>query len=522
MSKYALISVSDKTGVETFAQGLADAGYSIISTGGTAKALKAAGIKVQEISDFTGFPEMLDGRVKTLHPLVHGAILKLRDNPEHIKTAETHKIGDIDIVAVNLYPFEAVASKAHSSFEEIIENIDIGGPAMVRSAAKNNKFVTIVVHASDYERVLAEVRTGGTTTAATRLELAAKAYSHTSMYDSMIAGYLNRKLGVKFPQEFTFGGRLKQAMRYGENPHQDAAFYQVPLSGSFGVANAEQLHGKELSYNNVVDILAAVELTRELAHFDGRKRNAAVIIKHTNPCGAATATTLEQAYDDALACDPLSAFGGIVAFSGAVDDALAQKLNDIFLEVIIAPDFTEGALALLTKKKNVRLMKTPLDKKPNNIASAILWTGDSFLLQDADSHSFASFEGLVVPTKRKPSKDELASLEFAWVVAKYVKSNAIVYVSGTRTIGIGAGQMSRVDSSKIASIKATNAKLSLKGCVMASDAFFPFRDSVDEAAAQGIAAIVSPGGSVRDSEVIQAADEANIAMVFTDIRHFRH
>lgn len=512
MSKYALLSVSDKTGIVDFARGLKEAGYKLLSTGGTAKAIKEAGIEVMEIADFTGFPEILDGRVKTLHPMVHGGILNIRTNKDHQETVEKHGIKNIDIVAVNLYPFEATVSREGVEFDEIIENIDIGGPSMVRSAAKNNAFVTIVVHNEDYEKVLAEIETHGGTLPGTRLELAAKAYAHTALYDSVISNYLFNKLDIKFPTEYTIGGRLAQGMRYGENPHQDAAFYKVPLSKETGVSTAKQLHGKELSFNNIVDIHAAVELVKEF------KDAACVIVKHMNPCGTSVSDTINSAYENALACDPVSAFGGIVALNREVNEALAKRLAEIFLEVIIAPSFSKEAIDILTKKKNVRLMELPLESQRGNELDFKKVTG-GFLLQDRDLHTFDSFNELNCPTKRKPTSEELKSLEFAWVVAKHVKSNAIVYVKGTSTIGVGAGQMSRVDSSKIA---ATKAQSPLEGCVMASDAFFPFRDSVDEAASRGIKAIVSPGGSIRDEEVIQAADEAGIAMVFTGVRHFRH
>jgi phosphoribosylaminoimidazolecarboxamide formyltransferase/IMP cyclohydrolase len=510
--KYALLSVSDKTGIAEFAKGLAKAGYGLLSTGGTASALKAAGLDVTEVSDFTGFPEIMDGRVKTLHPKVHGGILNIRSNEEHRKTAEKHGIENIDLVAVNLYPFEATVEKAGVSFAEIIENIDIGGPSMVRSAAKNHAFVTIVVHSADYERVLAEIEAHGDTLPETRQELAAAAFSHTALYDSVISGYLNNKLGIKFPREYTIGGRLAQGMRYGENPHQDASFYKVPLSKESGISKARQLHGKELSFNNIVDTHAAVELVKEF------KEPAAVIIKHMNPCGAAMDKDIYTAYEMALATDPVSAFGGIAAFNRPVEKKLAEKLSEIFLEVIVAPSFSEEAMQILTAKKNIRLMELPFDDMRSDELDFKRVTG-GFLLQDRDLHSFESFAEMTVPTKRKPSAEEMASLEFAWVIAKHVKSNAIIYTRSTRTVGVGAGQMSRVDSSKIAATKANEA---LEGCVMASDAFFPFRDSVDEAASRGITAIVSPGGSIRDNEVIQAADEAGMAMVFTGIRHFRH
>jgi phosphoribosylaminoimidazolecarboxamide formyltransferase/IMP cyclohydrolase len=510
--KYALLSVSEKTGIADFAKGLEKAGYGIISTGGTSAVLKQAGLNVTEIADFTGFPEIMDGRVKTLHPMVHGGILNIRTNDEHRKTAEKHGIKNIDLVAVNLYPFEATVEKSGVSFEEIIENIDIGGPSMLRSAAKNHAFVTIVVHAADYDRVLKEIQKHGDTTPDTRRELAAIAFSHTALYDSAISNYLNRKLGLKFPAEYTIGGRLVQSMRYGENPHQDAAFYKVPLSHEAGAATARQLHGKELSFNNIVDIHAAVELVKEF------QDPAAVIIKHMNPCGAAVGKDLYTAYEKAFATDTASAFGGIVAVNRTVEKQLSEKLSEIFLEVVIAPSFSKEAYDILAAKKNIRLMELPLDGKREDELDFKKVTG-GFLLQDRDLHTFDSIEGLNIPTKRKPTADEFKSMEFAWIVAKHVKSNAIIYTKDSHTVGVGAGQMSRVDSSKIASIKACEP---LKGCVMASDAFFPFRDSIDEAASRGITAIISPGGSVRDAEVIQAADEAGIAMVFTGVRHFRH
>lgn len=510
--RYALLSVSDKTGIVDFAQGLTKAGYTLLSTGGTAKALRTAGVKVTDVSEFTGSPEIFDGRVKTLHPKVHGAILNIRDNEEHKRTATQHSIPNIDLVAVNLYPFEATVAKPGVSFEEVIENIDIGGPSMVRSSAKNHRFVTIVVHSADYNTVLDEINTHGDTTPETRLRLAAKAFSHTAVYDSVISGWMNAAAGIKFPQEYAIGGRQKEIMRYGENPHQEAAFYSVPLSTEAGITDAEQLHGKALSYNNIVDTHAALELVKEFNH------TACAIIKHMNPCGAAVADTVAEAYQQAYECDKDAAFGGIAAFNREVDKDAAEKMSHIFLEVIIAPSFTAEAMDILTQKKNIRLMKVPMSDTRSGELDFKRVTG-GFLLQDRDLHTFEDFSKLNVPTVRKPTREELISLEFAWVVAKHVKSNAIVYTKGTRTIGIGAGQMKRVDSSKIGADKAI---MPLNGAVMASDAFFPFRDSVDEAAARGITAIVAPGGSIRDDEVIAAADEAGIAMVFTGIRHFRH
>lgn len=510
----ALISVSKKEGVSAFAKALAARGVEIISTGGTAKLLKESGISITEIGAFTGFPEMLDGRVKTLHPNVHGGILNIRDNAEHQKTMKEHGLKNIDIVAVNLYPFEETVAKDGVSVEEIIENIDIGGPSMVRSAAKNHQFVTIVVDGADYEKVIAEIDEKGGTTLETRRELAAKAYGHTAFYDSIIAGWFNRLLGIKFPEEYTLGARKKQGMRYGENPHQDSAFYVQPLIKEAGVSTGVQLHGKELSFNNIVDINAAAEIIKD---FTGEP--AITIIKHTNPCGTATGATLEEAYDRALECDPISAFGGIVGANREIDKATAEKLADLFLEVIVAPSYSAEAKEILTKKKNIRLIETgALTGQRDNELDVKKVTG-GILLQDRDLHSFETLSALPVPSKRKPTESELKAMAFAWKVAKHVKSNAIIYANEFQSIGVGAGQMSRVDSARIAAFKARKP---LQGCVMASDAFFPFRDSVDQAAEQGITAIISPGGSIRDEEVIQAADEHGIAMIFTGVRHFKH
>jgi phosphoribosylaminoimidazolecarboxamide formyltransferase/IMP cyclohydrolase len=514
--KYALISVSDKTGILGFAKSLTDAGYTILSTGGTAGALRSGGVEVTDVSAFTSFPEILDGRVKTLHPLIHGGILNIRGNEEHRRVCQEIGINNIDIVAVNLYPFEETLLKHISEqaekYDEIIENIDIGGPTLIRSAAKNHRYVTVIVDAGDYEKVSEEIRTGGDTSLETRKFLAAKAFSHTALYDSIISGWFNRSQNISFPAEYTIGGRLASAMRYGENPHQAAAFYKIPLMTEPGVSSAEKLHGKELSYNNIVDIHASVELIKEF------EEPACVIVKHMNPCGAATDSDAETAFDLALATDPVSAFGGIAAFNREITSSLAQKLSALFLEVIIAPAYSPESLEILKGKKNVRIMRIELNGMNSQEQDLKKVTG-GFLLQERDLHKFTTLEGLTVPTKRAPTESELKSLRFAWVIAKHVKSNAIVYVSGTHTVGIGAGQMSRVDSAKIGALKANTP---ISGCVMASDAFFPFRDSVDEAAERGISAIISPGGSLRDNEVIAAADEANIAMIFTGIRHFRH
>lgn len=515
--EYALLSVSDKTGIADFAKGLHNLGVKILSTGGTAKVIKHAGVPVIEVSEFTGFPEILDGRVKTLQPKIHGGILNIRDNDSHRKTVAEHGIENIDLVAVNLYPFETVAADQNSSLENIIENIDIGGPAMIRSAAKNHNYVTVVVSPKDYDKVLQEMKLSGFPSLETRQMLAAKAFSHTALYDSVISNFLARKFGLRFREEFTVGGRLVQTMRYGENPHQDSAFYKEPLMTETGVCCAEQFHGKELSFNNIVDINSAYELIKEFS------APAVVIIKHNNPCGAAEGSTTEEAYLKALACDPVSAYGGIVGINREVDIKVAQHLSKIFLEAVAAPSFTDEALELLAKKPSIRLMSMKHIEGRSKEYDVKKVAG-GYLLQDRDLHSFQSFDGLPIPTKRKPTPEELKALEFAWKVAKHVKSNAIVYAKGTATIGIGAGQMSRIDSTKIAAMKAENAfgQDAVKGAVMASDAFFPFRDNVDAAAAYGITAIVTPGGSVRDEEVIAAADEHNMAMVFTGIRHFRH
>lgn len=515
--EYALLSVSDKTGIVEFAKGLSQLGIKLLSTGGTAKIIKEAGIPVTEVSDFTGSPEIFDGRVKTLHPKVHGAILNIRDNETHQKTAKDMKIPNIDIVAVNLYPFEEIASKKESTLEDIIENIDIGGPAMIRSAAKNHNYVTVIISPKDYPNILKELKTNGDTSLETRQVLAARAFSHTALYDTVISNFLGRKFGLRFREEFTVGGRLIQTMRYGENPHQDSAFYREPLMFETGVCQSEQIHGKELSYNNIVDLNAAIELVKEF------KRPAAIIIKHNNPCGAAEGNTLQEAYENALACDPISAYGGIVVFNGSVDGKLAETLSKIFIEVVAAYSFDEKALEILNKKQNLRIMvMKKIDGR--SLEYDVKKVTGGYLLQDRDLHSFKDFSELEVPTKRKPTKEEMESMEFAWKIGKHVKSNAIIYVKGSATIGIGAGQMSRIDSTKLAATKAEAAfgEDAVKGAVMASDAFFPFRDNIDEAAAYGVTAIVSPGGSVRDDEVIAAADEHNIAMVFTKVRHFRH
>jgi phosphoribosylaminoimidazolecarboxamide formyltransferase/IMP cyclohydrolase len=513
MPKRALLSVSDKTGLVDFAKSLASAGYELISTGGTATTLRGAGLTVGDISDLTGFPEMLDGRVKTLHPKVHGGLLFLRDNEEHRKQAAKHGIEPIDLVVVNLYPFEQTIAKPGVTLEHAIENIDIGGPSMLRSAAKNYRSVTVVTDPADYGVVAGEIAAQGDTTLSTRERLAAKVFRTTGYYDALIANYLTQRLPETeaFPETFALPLRRAQALRYGENPHQAAALYgQFPR-------HFQQLHGKELSYNNLIDISAAVRLIREFA---GGIPTVA-ILKHTNPCGIGSAPTLAEAWNSAYATDRQAPFGGIIVVNRALDLPVAQLISEIFSEVIIAPAFEPDALALLSKKKNLRLMINTETVAPSpglEIRSAV---GDSFLLQRADADTVSTATWKVV-TKRPPTEAEREALLFGWRVVKHVKSNAIVYAAHDRTLGIGAGQMSRVDSSRIAIWKASEAKLDLKGSIVASDAFFPFPDGLIAAAEAGATAAIQPGGSVKDPAVIAAADERGLAMIFTGQRHFRH
>ncbi|HEY0720620.1 MAG TPA: bifunctional phosphoribosylaminoimidazolecarboxamide formyltransferase/IMP cyclohydrolase [Gammaproteobacteria bacterium] len=528
----ALISVSDKTGIVDFAKSLAAMGVEILSTGGTAKLLAQNGVKVIEVSDYTGFPEMMDGRVKTLHPKIHGGILGRRGTDDGVM--KQHNIGGIDLVVVNLYPFEQTVAKPGCTLEDAIENIDIGGPTMIRAAAKNHKDVTIVVDAADYSRVLDEMKANhGATTHQTRFDLMVKTFEHTARYDGMIANYFGKLVsdqhdaqgsagvaggtmpGATFPRTFNSQFRKVQEMRYGENPHQKAAFYveHAPELGS--VATARQLQGKELSYNNIGDTDAALECVKQ---FDGTP--ACVIVKHANPCGVAIGSTLLEAYDRAYQTDPESAFGGIIAFNGRLDGETARMIVERqFVEVIIAPEVSPEAIEAVAAKKNVRLLAC--GQWPAQPAARLDYkrvTG-GLLVQEADL--LLSGEIKVV-TKRAPTAKEMEDLLFTWRIAKFVKSNAIVYGKEQMTIGVGAGQMSRVNSARIAAIKAEHAGLEVKGSVMASDAFFPFRDSIDNAAAAGIAAVIQPGGSMRDEEVIAAADEHGMAMVFTGMRHFRH
>ncbi len=516
--RHALISVSDKSGVIEFARALAGFGVKILSTGGTAKLLREAGIAVTEVADHTGFPEMLDGRVKTLHPVVHGGILHVRSNPEHRATVAEHGIPPSDLVAVNLYPFAQTVARPGCTLEEAIENIDIGGPAMVRSAAKNWQHVAVVTDPADYEGLVRELAAAnGALGAPTRWRLAQKAFSHTAAYDSAISNYLTALDAdgrrQRFPGRFNAQFDLVQALRYGENPHQEAAFYRdiVPLPG--GLAAYRQLQGKELSYNNIADADAAWECVKTF------ERAACVIVKHANPCGVAVGANLLEAYRRAFSTDPVSAFGGILAFNRELDAATAEAVGAQFAEVIIAPAVDAGARALLAKKENVRVLEVPLAPGANDLDFKRV--GGGLLVQSPDVVN-AQADELRVVTRVQPTAHQLDDLLFAWRVAKFVKSNAIVFCGNGQTLGVGAGQMSRVDSARIASIKAGNAKLSLKGSVVASDAFFPFRDGLDVVADAGAVAVIQPGGSMRDAEVIAAADERGIAMVFTGIRHFRH
>jgi phosphoribosylaminoimidazolecarboxamide formyltransferase/IMP cyclohydrolase len=520
----ALLSVSDKSGLVDFARVLAGHGIELISTGGTAKALAAAGLKVRDVADLTGFPEMMDGRVKTLHPKVHGGLLAIRDDAAHAASMQAHGIAPIDLLVVNLYPFEATVAKG-AAFDDCIENIDIGGPAMIRAAAKNHNDVTVVVDAADYARVLAELSShNGATTLGLRKALAQKAYARTAAYDAAISNWFADALGEAAPAYRAFGGKLAQALRYGENPHQSAAFYRAPEQ-RFGVATARQVQGKQLSYNNINDTDAAYEC---VAEFDPKRAAACVIVKHANPCGVAEGENLAEAYAKALRCDPTSASGGIVALNRTLDAEAARAITEIFTEVIIAPDATEEAIAIVAAKKNLRLLLADGLPDPRAAGLTVKSVAGGLLVQSRDN-AVADELQLKTVTKRAPGAAELDDLRFAFRVAKYVKSNAIVYAKDRATVGIGAGQMSRVDSARIAVRKAEDAAKELKlpvpltkGSVVASDAFFPFVDGLLVAIEAGATAVIQPGGSIRDPEIIKAADEHGIAMVFTGVRHFRH
>ena len=517
--KQALISVSDKNGMLEFAQGLHRLGVKILSTGGTAKLLASNGIPVTEVAEYTGFPEMLDGRVKTLQPKIHAGILARRDLPEHAATLAKHNIPTIDLVVVNLYPFSATVAKADCTLEDAIENIDIGGPTMVRAAAKNHKHVAIVTDPADYAGVLAEMQaSGGAVSDATRFNLARKAFSHTAAYDGAISNYLTaiEADGARsaYPAQINFSFAKVQDMRYGENPHQSAAFYRDLIRVPGGIADYTQVQGKELSYNNVGDADAAWECVKTF------EQPACVIVKHANPCGVAVADSPLNAYKLAYATDTVSAFGGIIAFNRELDEATASQITaNQFVEVIIAPSATEAALKVTAAKQNVRVLTVPLSNAHNQYDMKRV--GGGLLVQTPDVLNVQASQ-LKVVTKIQPTQEQMQDLLFAWRVAKYVKSNAIVFCKGGQTVGVGAGQMSRVDSTRIAGMKAKNAGLSLAGSVVASDAFFPFRDGIDVLAEAGAKAVAQPGGSMRDAEVIAAADEHGLAMVFTGHRHFRH
>lgn len=510
----ALLSVSDKTGLIPLARTLAEAGVDLISTGGTARALRVAGLAVKDISEHTGFPEMLDGRVKTLHPKVHGGLLYRRGNPEHEAAVRQHGIAPIDLVVVNLYPFEQTVARPGVSLHDAIENIDIGGPSMLRSAAKNHESVTVVVDPADYEEVAAQIRARGQTTLELRRRLAVKVFARTAAYDAAIAAHLGHAFAVAdggVPPALALTAPRAQSLRYGENPHQRAALY-----GRFA-DYFQQLHGKELSYNNILDLTAAAHL---IAEFENDPPTLA-ILKHTNPCGVGQGATLREAWDRAFATDRQAPFGGIIAVNHTLDGDCAAAIAEIFSEVIVAPEFAPAALELLQKKKNLRLvrrLKNPQTAPPWEVRSV---GAESFLWQERDTHT-TTVADLKIVTRRQPTEAELRAMLFGWRVVKHVKSNAIVYVAADRTLGIGAGQMSRVDASRIAVWKAGEAGLSLRGSVVCSDAFFPFADGLIAAAEAGATAAIQPGGSVRDAEVIAAADERNLAMAFTGVRHFRH
>ncbi|MGJ5139391.1 bifunctional phosphoribosylaminoimidazolecarboxamide formyltransferase/IMP cyclohydrolase [Bradyrhizobium oligotrophicum] len=520
----ALLSVSDKTRLADFALALAARGVELISTGGTAKAIAEAGLKVKDVSDLTGFPEMMDGRVKTLHPKVHGGLLAIRGNDEHTEAMKAHNIAPIDLLVVNLYPFEATAERG-ASFSDCIENIDIGGPAMIRAASKNHEDVAVVVDVNDYEAVLEDLaRHEGSTTLLLRRRLAAKAYARTAAYDAAISNWFAATIQNDAPDYRAFGGKLIQSLRYGENPHQHAAFYALPGRRP-GVATARQLQGKELSYNNINDTDAAYEC---IAEFDPARTAACVIVKHANPCGVAEGPDLVTAYQKALACDSTSAFGGIIAMNRKLDAATARAITGIFTEVIIAPDATDEAVSIIAARKNLRLLLAGALPDPREAGLTAKTVAGGLLVQSRDNAVVDDME-LKVVTKRAPTDAELRDLRFAFRVAKHVKSNTIVYAKDSATVGIGAGQMSRVDSARIAARKALDAASALKlaepltkGSVVASDAFFPFADGMLACIEAGATAVIQPGGSVRDDEVIKAADEHGIAMVLTGVRHFRH
>ncbi len=524
--KRALLSVSDKTGLVEFGKFLNDQGVEILSTGGSAKTLADAGIPVKEVADYTGFPEMMDGRVKTLHPKIHGGLLALRNDDDHVASMNEHGIGAVDLLVVNLYPFEETVEKG-ADFATCIENIDIGGPAMIRSASKNHAFVTVVVDVADYDDVKASINeNNGATTYELRKKLASKAFARTGAYDAAISAWFAAQLGDSYPDRLNITATKRQTLRYGENPHQAAAFYVTRSADPRkGIATARQLQGKELSYNNLNDTDAAFELVSE---FDPTEGPAVAIIKHANPCGVARGESYIEAYNKALLCDQTSAFGGIIALNGKLDGETAAEISKIFTEVVIATDADEEALEIMAAKKNLRLLLTGGIANPKSTGQTIRTVAGGYLVQDRDN-GIVTLDDLKVVTKRKPSDQELEDMLFAFTVCKHVKSNAIIYVKDRATVGIGAGQMSRVDSSRTAARKAIDASEAAglpytmtEGSVVASDAFFPFADGLLSAAEAGVTAVIQPGGSIRDDEIIAAADEQGLAMVLTGMRHFRH
>lgn len=509
--KQALISVSDKTGIAELAKELVDLGYELISTGGTEKMLLDAAIPVKNISVITGFPEILDGRVKTLDPHVHGGLLAVRDNDDHMQQLAENTIGLIDLVVVNLYPFKATISKPDCQYEDAIENIDIGGPSMLRSAAKNHRYVTVLTDPEDYPAVIDELTAHGETSFALRQQLAAKVFRHTAAYDSLIAEYLTKACAVPFPEQLTLSYELKQTLRYGENPHQAAAFYTAPMSVEGTISTAKQLHGKELSYNNIQDANAALQIVKEF------NEPAVVALKHMNPCGVGIGSTIYEAWQKAYEADKTSIFGGIVAVNGIVDAKTAQEMSEIFLEIVLAEDFTPDALDILQKKKNIRLLTVQFGKA-NTAALKVVSVEGGLLVQEEDCAT-VTVDDLTVVTKAQPTDAQLVALLFAWKVVKHVKSNAIVLANDNMTVGVGAGQMNRIGAAKIAIEQADQKAV---GSVMASDAFFPMSDTVEAAAAAGVKAIIQPGGSIKDEESIACADKHGIVMVTTGIRHFKH
>ena len=511
MKKRALISVSDKTGVIEFAKQLVELGFELISTGGTKKAIHEAGIPVIGVSDVTGFPEILDGRVKTLNPLIHGGLLAKFDDASHKAQMDEHSIDPIQIVCVNLYPFQQTIEKPDVTVEDAIENIDIGGPTMLRSAAKNHQYVAVVVDPTDYETVISDLKEVNEVKFETRRALAAKVFRHTAAYDSIIANYMTELVGIETPEKLTVTYELKQPLRYGENPHQKASFYRKPLGSKFSIANATQLHGKELSYNNINDADAALQIVKEFTE------PAAVAVKHMNPCGVGTGKDILTAYEKAFEADPVSIFGGIIALNREVDRSTAEKMHEIFLEIIIAPSFTKEAIDILTSKKNIRLLTIPFGGN-EKLESKLTSIEGGLLLQDRDEYSLEQAT-ISYPTDRKPTDEEWEALKLGWKVVKHVKSNAIVVSDAQMTLGIGAGQMNRVGSAKIALEQAGEKA---KGAALASDAFFPMDDTVEAAAKAGITAIIQPGGSIKDEDSIKKANEYGIAMVFTGVRHFKH